>query len=64
MASKVKYGDWISWNGVQLPIEWDTAVIVELRSHACIAGRAADMQWQHTGGPNDIVRFRVAENVK
>jgi len=53
-------GDWIEWGGGSRPVPLWQSIEVRLRSGNFRSGQtAAYWMWQHTGGINDIIAYRI-----
>lgn len=59
--------DWIEWKGGEPPVEANTKIVVRLRRGVEEYGSAFSLEifghlnWEHDGGTNDIVRYRVVK---
>ena len=56
---------WIPWAGVECPVDEKALVEVKLRSGSAWidqeAQMGADWLWDHDGGPDDIIAYRVVK---
>lgn len=60
---QIENDGWIEWSGGSRPVTLWQNLEVRLRSGNFRSGQtAAYWVWQHTGGINDIIAYRVIEN--
>lgn len=60
---QIENDGWIEWSGGSRPVPLWQNLEVRLRSGNFRSGQtAAYWVWQHTGGINDIIAYRVIEN--
>ncbi|QHJ81462.1 MAG: hypothetical protein [Bacteriophage sp.] len=53
---------WIEWAGGELPVDFNCAVEVKLRSGSSYGGwMAKNFNWNHTGAGLDIIAYRVVK---
>ncbi|QHJ79611.1 MAG: hypothetical protein [Caudoviricetes sp.] len=53
---------WIEWSGGELPVDFNCAVEVKLRSGISYEGwMAKNFNWNHTGAGLDIIAYRVVK---
>ena len=55
------YGDWIPWKGGECPVERGDVVRVKAKNGEIDTDKAHFYNWWHTGGPNDIIAYRVVK---
>ena len=52
---------WIPWAGGERPVERGDVVRVKAKNGEIDTDKAHFYDWWHTGGPNDIVAYRVVK---
>lgn len=52
---------WITWNGGDLPVPFETKVEVKLRFGVCSTGQAGGYSWKHDDNDSDIIAYRVVK---
>ena len=55
----MKYREWISWDGGECPVPFDTWVEVHLENSDDLTGLAGWFTWCQPGGGSDILRYRL-----
>ena len=55
----MKYREWISWDGGECPVPYDTQVEVHLQHGADRTGPAGSFGWYRSGWSNYILRYRL-----
>ena len=53
---------WIPWAGGECPVERRAVVRVKAKNGEIDTDKAHFYDWWHTGGPNDIVAYRVVKS--
>ena len=52
---------WIPWEGGECPVERGDVVRVKAKNGEIDTDKAHFYNWWHTGGPNDIIAYRVVK---